>query len=218
MDFENAGGGAFVVNITFLNAYRGLHFVGISNAEIKNIYGSAYDIGLHLGPNYAIPRLGNHNMSSEYLGFSGLVTDPAQLAAHMNATYATGTAIQAERIHTTKYVYGHKIGFRRHKTEEMTKGSSGDLNGAIVKNCQIGMLNDLDISGPSNITGTLMENCAVAVSFKTGGSFSVNNSAIIGSQTWDVLAQTGAINVTINNSMADVSKFSLNGGSVTGTP
>ena len=214
----NSSQSTFMVNLTFLNAYRGLYFKSISNAEIKNIYGSAYDIGLDLGPNYAIPRLGNYNMSSEYLGFSGLVTDPVQLDAHVNATYATGTGIQAQRLHSTKYVYGHKIGFRRYKTDDMTKGSQLDLNGAIVRNCQIGALNDLDNSGPSHISGTLMENCEVATSFKTGGSFSLNNSAIIGSQNWDVLAQAGAINVTINNSMLDATKLSLNGGSVTGTP
>lgn len=211
---------AYIHNITFLNAYRGIYMSKTSNADVKNIFGSAYDIGLSLGPNYAISRQRNQRFSSEYLRLSGLESDPTQLKAHEDATYATGTAMQAERLHGLKYVYGHHTGYRNFR-DKTSKHSGGTLYGVEIFNCQIGMDYDIDTIHARSMGiggGTRLENCGIAIQSKAGGNITISNSSIIGSTVADVMALGEAINVNIDNSRVDLNKLSLKGGEVRGVP
>lgn len=211
-------GGAFLQNITFLNAYRGIYMKQTSNADVKNIYGCAYDIALSLGPNYAISRNRNECFSSEYLGLSGLESDPAQLKAHEEATYATGTAMQAERLHGLKYVYGHHIAYRNFR-DQTSKGSGGTLHGVVIRNCQVGIYYDVENARDMGIGGgTCIENCRIAIQSRAGGIISLKNANITGSTEADVKSLGKSIDVHIDNCMVDVKKLSLAGGKVTGTP
>ncbi|MGB0373012.1 MAG: glycosyl hydrolase family 28-related protein [Opitutales bacterium] len=210
-------GGAFVHNITMLNAYRGIYFQRTSNADIKNIYGSAYDIGLSLGPNYAISRNRNQQFSSKFLEMSGLQPDPMHIRAHMDEVYASGLAIQAERLHGTRAIYGHHTGFRVFK-EFMTKAFMGGLNGALIENCQIGLFYDAAGARNTAINGTQMKGNRIAVKSSDGRTFTLNNSIISGSLEADIIAEDKPLEVIFNNSVADPRKMELFGGSVTGEP
>lgn len=213
-----SSGAAFIENITFLNAWRGIQMQRISNCNIKNIYGSAYDIGMSLGPNYAIPRVVNHCFSSEYLGLSGLEPDPARMEAHKQATYATGTAMEVQRLHGFQSAYGHRTAIRIHKTGHMSKVWSGGIHGAQIRHCQIGVHFDLEDGRSMGVGATSIEHCGEAIRTRAGGNFTLSNSNIIGSTRADLVAEDKAVDLVIHNSLVDPRKVHLKGGSIEGRP
>ncbi|NJL19143.1 MAG: hypothetical protein HC901_02260 [Bdellovibrionaceae bacterium] len=87
-------GGTTHVNITFLNAYEGIRLPNSSNDRVRGLYGSPLHMGLYSGPAFAVPGFTEINFSPDYLAWSGLETDPAELSAHAAYMYNYGTAAQ----------------------------------------------------------------------------------------------------------------------------
>ncbi|NJL18945.1 MAG: hypothetical protein HC901_01145, partial [Bdellovibrionaceae bacterium] len=76
---------AYIQKVTFLNSYKGIYIAVGSAADVRNIYGSAYEVGIRVNSNYALAQYKNFNFSTDYLAWSGLATGSA-VAAHRTAT------------------------------------------------------------------------------------------------------------------------------------
>ncbi|NJL18943.1 MAG: hypothetical protein HC901_01135 [Bdellovibrionaceae bacterium] len=201
--------------ITMLNAYKGIYVRGASNSDVKQIYGCAYAQGIRINTNYALSRYKNFNFSPDFLAWSGLVTDSAQLAAHAVAVYNNGSAIEVERMFPSdSSVIGHKIGATWFKEDSNNK-SSGGVGGATIRNCRIGVNYEPGIDGMS-VTQSTIENCLVAVNTFINGKLTLNEATITNSADWDVYANVVKVDVALaNGSVANPAKMNLNGGVVT---
>ena len=205
---------AYYHRITLLNAYKGVYVAEGSAADVRHIYGSAYETGIRVNPNYALAQFENFNFSPEYLEWSGLASGSA-ITAHRVATRAGGSAIEMSRVGVGSYVKEHRVGFTCFKVDGQGNMPLRSVGNADLRDCQIGVLFNYGNTG-WNVTGSTVTNCDIAVSAPYGGNLNIDNSKLLDSAVYDADGVTNKLDVAIvNGSIADPDKMNLNGGSVT---
>ena len=205
---------AYYHRITLLNAYKGIYVAEGSAADVRHIYGSAYEVGIRVNPNYALAAYENFNFSPDYLAWSGLASGPA-INAHKTATRAGGSAIEMSRVGVGSFVKGHRVGFTCFKVDGQGNLPLSSVGNADLRDCQTGVLFNHSKTGWS-VNGSTITNCDVAISAPYGGNLNLSNTKLLDSAVYDADGVTNKLDVAIlAGSIADPAKMNLNGGSVT---